>query len=176
MTRFRLFLTALAIGLLFALAVPLSALDRMLPSLLIALAIVVAALLLRAGPTLDADLRGLDPVRRCRLTRRLVERSQSCVRLIALFCITMAGLLVLTAAGAERVALLLSPGHEKMMAGLIGSALGLCLAAVPEIARRDLDLLRLQKRLIDPPGQPAAIRRDNVVLLRRGQPSGSAGL
>lgn len=144
-------LTALGMAFLFGRFVPLSELDRLTPTLLITMAIVVAGLLLRSEKTIAHDLRSLDPVQRCRLTRHMVERTQAYGRLIGAFSITMAGLLVLTAVGTETVADALSPGHNQLAAGVIGAALGICLAAVPEIARRDLEIQRMEKRLIDAP-------------------------
>lgn len=173
MRRLSFPLTALAMALLFGFCVPLSQLDEVTPTLLVMMAIVVAALLLRSETSIAQDLRSLDPVQRCVMTRRIVERTQAYGRLIGVFSFTMAVLLVLTAVGAEEVAHILSPGHERITVGLIGAALGICLAAVPEIARRDLDILRMQKRLIDAPRKKkkpvvAAPLGDNVVRLATG--------
>ena len=167
MSRLNFSLAALGMALLFGFHVPLADLDNVAPSLLITMAIVVGALLMRSEKPIGPGLRGLDPVKRCRLTRRMVERSQDYGRLIALFSVTMAGMLALTAVGAQDIANALSQEHQRLMAGVIGAALGICLVAVPEIARRDLEILRMEKRLVDAPrGSTAASfgsRSDNVI-------------
>jgi len=140
--------TLLAAGL-FAWAVPLVRLFGAFQPLIVALSIMVAAVFVRLNrgmPTLE--WKSLDPEKRRDLTASIVSVTTEYGWIIGINAVTLAGLVTLSVIGATDVSSW-PDGVRRTVAGIVGSLVTLCAARMTYVVWRDIDIVRLQKRLID---------------------------
>lgn len=140
--------TLVAAGL-FAWAVPLVRLFGAFQPLIVALSIMVAAVFVRLNrgmPTLE--WKSLDPDKRKDLTASIVSVTTEYGWIIGINAAALVGLVTLSAIGAEDVALW-SETVRRVTAGVVGGLVTLCAARMAYVVWRDIDIVRLQKRLID---------------------------
>lgn len=155
--------TVVGLALLFGALVPAHALDDLIPPLILVLPLMAAALVLRAGAPVPAEgWERIDPIRRHRFTRQLVERALAYRRAVFIlsgcFVILSAVLAVGTGGMMDGV---LSPREEQLVAAAVGAMLGLCGICLPEVLRRECAVASVQKRLLD-----------EMPVLRSGRPTG----
>jgi hypothetical protein len=138
----------LAAGL-FGWAVPLTRLFDAFQPMIVALSIMVAAVFVRLNrgmPTLE--WKSLDPDERKNLTSRIVEVTAEYGWIIGINAFVLAGLVTLTVVGKADAGLW--PGWARRIgAGGVGGLVTLCVARMAYVVWRDIDIVRLQKRLID---------------------------
>lgn len=140
--------TLLVAGL-FAWAVPLARLFGAFQPLIVALSIMVAAAFVRLNrgmPTLE--WKSLDPDKRKDLTASIVSVTIEYGWIIGINAIALAGLVTLSVIGAED-ATSWPEGVLRAVAGAVGGIVALCAARMAYVVWRDIDIVRLQKRLID---------------------------
>lgn len=140
--------TLLAAGL-FAWAVPLARLFGAFQPLIVALSIMVAAVFVRLNrgmPTLE--WKTLDPVKRKDLTASIVRVTTEYGWIIGINAVALAGLVSLSVIGTSDAALW-PEGVRRAVAGAVGGIVTLCAARMAYVVWRDIDIVRLQKRLID---------------------------
>lgn len=140
--------TLFAVGL-FAWAVPLTRFFSAIQPLIVALSIMVAAVFVRLNrgmPTLE--WKSLDPKRRKELTSSIVTVTEEYAWIIGINAIALIGLVSLTAIGAKEVGLW-PDALRRVGAGIVGGLVSLCAARMAYVVWRDIDVVRLQKRLID---------------------------
>jgi len=136
-------------------------LDRLvdiLQPLIVALSIMAAALLVRLNrgmPTLD--WKSLEIAERKNLTQKIVELSREYMVVLALQAVTLAALLVLVVNKTSSFDSV-PYGSKGVLAGL-GALLGLCICRMAYIVWRDLDIVRLQRKLIDDSADREAIEK-----------------
>ncbi|MCE6952127.1 hypothetical protein LAZ40_20640 [Cereibacter sphaeroides] len=155
--------TVVGLALLFGALVPAHTLDELIPPLILVLPMMAAALVLRAGaPVPERGWERIDPIRRHRFTRRLVERALAYRRAVIIlsgsFVVLSAVLAIGTGGLMDGV---LSPREEKLVPAAVGALLGLCGACLPDVLRRECAVADVQKRLLDElpvhaAGRPAA--------------------
>ncbi|MGP3695915.1 hypothetical protein [Rhodobacter sp. NSM] len=143
--------TVTGLAALFAVMVPARSLDEVMLPLIPVLPVVAAVLVLRAGtPMPDAGWERIDPVRRHRFTRRLVERTLAYRRAVFILSGSFLALAAMFAVGKGGVLDgLLTPLQEQSVAAVVGGLLGLCGSCLPELLRRECAVADVQKRLLD---------------------------
>lgn len=151
MTRLLHFSTIAGLASLFGVLVPPHALDELMLPLIAVLPVVASVLVLRAGtPMPSAGWERIDPVRRHRFTRRLVERTLAYRRAVFILSGSFLALAAMFAVGKGGVLDgLLSQRQEQLVAAVVGGLIGLCGSCLPEILRRECAVADIQKRLLD---------------------------
>lgn len=149
MGRARTFVvTVLAAGL-FAWAVPLVRLFGAFQPLIVALSIMVAAVFVRLNrgmPTLE--WKSLEPEKRKDLTSSIVDVTTEYGWIIGINAIALAGLVTLSVIGAADASAW-PLWLRRAVSGVVGAVVTLCAARMAYVVWRDIDIVRLQKRLID---------------------------
>ena len=140
--------TFLATGL-FAWAVPLARLYGAFQPLIVALSIMVAAVFVRLNRGMPAlEWKSLDPEKRKDLTASIVSVTTEYGWIIAINAVVLAGLVTLSVIGTADAALW-PESVRRAVAGMVGGLVALCAARMAYVVWRDIDIVRLQKRLID---------------------------
>lgn len=140
--------TVLTAGL-FAWAVPLARLFGAFQPLIVALSIMVAAVFVRLNrgmPTLE--WKSLDPDKRKDLTASIVGVTTEYGWIIGINAIALTGLVSLSVIGTNDAALW-PEAARRVVAGAVGGLVALCASRMAYVVWRDIDIVRLQKRLID---------------------------
>ncbi len=143
-----LVVTLLAAGL-FAWMVPLARLFGAFQPLIVALSIMVAAVFVRLNrgmPTLE--WKSLDPDKRKDLTASIVKVTTEYGWIIGINAAALIGLVTLSVIGTTDAALW-PDSARRAVAGIVGGLVTLCAARMAYVVWRDIDIVRLQKRLID---------------------------
>lgn len=138
----------LAAGL-FGWQVPLTRLFDAFQPMIVALSIMVAAVFVRLNrgmPTLE--WKSADPDERKNLTSRIVELTAEYGWIIGINAAVLIGLVGLSVVGKADAALW-PAWAQRGAAGAVGGLVMLCLARMAYVVWRDIDIVRLQKRLID---------------------------
>jgi hypothetical protein len=148
-------LTIYSVGLaaaLFSLVVPLGRLFDAFQPMIVAGSIVVAAILVRLNrgmPTLD--WKSLEANERSKLTQGIVDLTVEYLVILGANATLLITLVSLTVVGKVTVA-----GWPQIFqtigSAVIGALAVLCVARMTYVVWRDLDIVRLQKRLIDASG------------------------
>lgn len=140
--------TILAAGL-FAWAVPLVRLFGAFQPLIVALSIMVAAVFVRLNRGMPAlEWKSLDPVKRKDLTASIVKVTTEYGWIIGINAVTLAGLVTLSVIGKDDAAIW-PLWMQQSISGTVGCFVSLCVARMAYVVWRDIDIVRLQKRLID---------------------------
>jgi len=143
-----LLVTIVAAGL-FAWAVPLVRLFDAFQPLIVALSIMVAAVFVRLNrgmPTLE--WKSLDPEKRSELTSSIVAVNAEYGWIIGINASVLIGLVSLSVVGKVDAALW-PVWALRLGSGVVGGLLALCAARMAYVVWRDIDIVHLQKRLID---------------------------
>lgn len=149
MARAPTIVVTLIVAGLFAWAVPLVRLFGAFQPLIVALSIMVAAVFVRLNrgmPTLE--WKSLDPDKRKDLTASIVSVTTEYGWIIGINAAALVGLVTLSVIGAEEAALWPEEA-SRTVAGVVGGLVTLCAARMAYVVWRDIDIVRLQKRLID---------------------------
>lgn len=140
--------TLIATGL-FAWAVPLARLFDVFTPMITSLSIMVAAVFVRLNrgmPTLE--WKSLDPEKRKDLTASIVAVTTEYGWIIGIIAAVLVGLVTLSVIGKGDAALW--PAWARRVAsGAVGGLASLSAARIAYVVWRDIDIVRLQKRLID---------------------------
>jgi hypothetical protein len=134
---------------LFAWAVPIVRLFGAFQPLIVALSIMVAAVFVRLNrgmPTLE--WKSLDPDKRKKLTASIVKVTTEYGWIIGINAVALTGLVTLSVIGATEVAAW-PQWLRRVTSGAVGGTVALCAARMAYVVWRDIDIVRLQKRLID---------------------------
>jgi hypothetical protein len=173
MARFVTLGIVIATASLFAWAVPFVRLFDGFQPIITALSIMVAAVFVRLNrgmPTLE--WKSADPVERRQLTSRIVSISVEYGWIIAINATLLLGLVTLAVIGKADVTQAWPNWAQRLGAGIIGGWGALCISRMAYVVWRDIDVVRLQKRLIDnsgvreEAGQQAAIADEKVTSIR----------
>ncbi len=149
MARVLTILATLAAAGLFGWAVPLERLFGAFQPLMVALSIMVAAVFIRLNrgmPTLE--WRSLEPTDRKGLTAAILRLTKEYGWIIAIVALTLVTIVSLSVIGSEQVDRW-NVWLRRVVSGALGGALGLSSARMAYVVWRDIDIVRLQKRLID---------------------------
>lgn len=163
--------TLIAAGL-FAWAVPIARLFGAFQPLIVALSIMVAAVFVRLNRGMPTfEWKSLDPDERKNLTASIVSVTTEYGWIIGINAITLAGLVTLSVIGKEDATLW--PVQVCLaIAGAVGGLVALCAARMAYVVWRDIDIVRLQKHLIDglasreSDGRERALADDKVASIR----------
>jgi len=143
-----IFVTILATGL-FAWAIPLDCLFRALQPLTVALSIMIAAVFVRLNRGMPAlEWKSLDPKKRKDLTASIVNVTLEYGWIIGMNTFALVGLVALSVIGATET-ILWPKGVSQAVSGMVGFLITLCIARMAYVVWRDIDIVRLQKHLID---------------------------
>jgi hypothetical protein len=148
MARATIVVTLLA-ATLFAWAVPLVRLFGAFQPVIVALSIMIAAVFVRLNrgmPTLE--WKSTDPDQRKNLTASIVDVTTEYGWIIAINAVALVGLVGLSVIGATDAGLW-SAWVQRAVSGAVGGLVTLCAARMAYVVWRDIDIVRLQKRLID---------------------------
>lgn len=149
MVRTTTIVVTLLAAALFAWAVPLSRLFAAFQPLIVALSIMVAAVFVRLNrgmPTLE--WKSLDPVKRKDLTDSIVGVTTEYGWIIGINAVALVGLVSLSVIGPNDAASW-PEAVRRLVSGVLGGLVALCAARMAYVVWRDIDIVRLQKRLID---------------------------
>lgn len=154
--------TLVAAGL-FAWAVPLVRLFGAFQPLIVALSIMVAAVFVRLNrgmPTLE--WKSLDPEKRKDLTSSIVRVTTEYAWIIGINAGALAGLVTLSVVGATEAAAW-PEWLRRVTSGAVGGLVSLCAARMAYVVWRDIDIVRLQKRLIDETAANESLERERAI-------------
>jgi hypothetical protein len=149
MARILTFVVTIVAGGLFAYAVPLLRLFDAFQPLTVALSIMVAAVFVRLNrgmPTLE--WKSLDPKRRANLTSSIVSVNGEYGWIIGINATVLIGLVTLSVIGKVDAAQW-PEWARRVGSGAVGGLVALCAARMAYVVWRDIDIVHLQKRLID---------------------------
>jgi hypothetical protein len=165
--------SVLAIGAAFARWMTIALLVEILQPLIVALSIMAAGLLVRLNrgmPTLD--WKSLSAAERKVLTQKVVELTREYLVVLSVLGLTLAFLLLVVLNKAtqfsERLGISIS--------ALAGALLALCVSRMAYIVWRDMDIVRLQKKLIDDSADRDAIEAASREALTKVNAIRSSGL
>jgi len=160
MARAITIVVTVATAVLFAWAVPLVRLFGAFQPLIVALSIMIAAVFVRLNrgmPTLE--WKSLDPEQRKDLTASVVSLTTEYGWIIGINAAVLAGLVTLSVIGATDAALW-DVWVRRTVSGAVGGLVALCVARMAYVVWRDIDIVRLQKRLIDGTATREATERE----------------
>lgn len=149
MARTRTIVVTLLAAGMFAWAVPLVRLFGAFQPVIVALSIMVAAVFVRLNrgmPTLE--WKSLDPDKRMDLTASIVSVTTEYGWIIGINAVALVGLVTLSVIGPTDAAAW-SEALRRAVSGAVGGVVALCGARMAYVVWRDIDIVRLQKRLID---------------------------
>ena len=149
MARAPTIVVTLIVAGLFAWAVPLVRLFGAVQPLIVALSIMVAAVFVRLNrgmPTLE--WKSLDPDKRKDLTASIVTVTTEYGWIIGINAAALVGLVTLSVIGVQDAAAW-PEMVRRAVVGAMGGLVTLCAARMAYVVWRDIDIVRLQKRLID---------------------------
>lgn len=149
MARALTIVVTLVVAGLFVWAVPLVRLFDAFQPLIVALSIMVAAVFVRLNrgmPTLE--WKSLDPEDRKGLTAAIVRVATEYGWIIGINAALLAGLVSLSVIGKADAALW-PEWVRRLTSGAVGGFASLCAARMAYVVWRDIDIVYLQKRLID---------------------------
>ena len=135
---------------LFSWGIPLARLYDAIQPLIVASSIMAAAVLVRLNrgmPTLD--WKGSKPEDRNKLTTEIVALSIEYGRIIGVTGMVLIGLVSLTVVGKSDVQTFWPEWTRRLASGAIGGLTMLSVARMAYVIWRDIDVVRLQKTLID---------------------------
>jgi Flp pilus assembly pilin Flp len=135
---------------LMAAAVPFSRLFAATQPMIVAVSIMAAAILVRLNrgmPTLD--WKGTDPDDRANLTTKIVEIAIEYARILAIATVALVGLVTVVVVGAPTVDATWPLWAQRIASGAFGATAALCIARMGYVVWRDVDIVKLQKKLID---------------------------
>jgi len=147
----------LALAGVFGWGVPLLRLFDTFQPLTTALAIIVAAVFVRLNrgmPTLE--WKSVDIQERKRLTSAIVDVAQEYAWIVAIDGVLLATLVILTTVGKPSVTAW-PDWAQRLCSAALGGGIGLSIARMMYVVWRDLDIVKLQKRLIDISGVREAL-------------------
>ena len=149
MARTLTIIATLAAAGLFGWAVPLERLFGAFQPLMVALSIMVAAVFIRLNRGMPAlEWKSLEPDDRKGLTAAIVRLSKEYGWIIAIIAMTLIAIVSLSVVGSTEAAGW-NVWLRRIVSGSLGGALGLCSARMAYVVWRDIDIVGLQKRLID---------------------------
>ena len=150
MARALTIIVVMAAAALFGWGVPLVRLFGAFQPMIVALSIMIAAVFVRLNRGMPAlEWKSLDPDERKKLTSRIVDLAAEYGWIIAIDAAALIGLVSLSVVGKDDVAAFWSARAQHGTAGVIGGVAALCIARMGYVVWRDIDVVRLQKRLID---------------------------
>ena len=136
-------------ALLFGWAVPLVRLYDAFQPMIVALSIMVAAVFVRLNRGMPSlEWKSTEPGSRAKLTEKLYDLAVEYGRIIAVNFVTLAGLVVLSVIGKD-AASSWTPWAQRIAAGGVGFMFALSASRMAYVVWRDIDIVRLQKELID---------------------------
>lgn len=156
---FTLAFTVLMAGV-FAWGVPLDRLFGAIQPLIVAFSIMVAAVFVRLNrgmPTLE--WKSLEPARRKQLTTSILSLAVEYGWIIGINAVALAGLLAISVIGVD-IACSWPGWGRRLVAGIVGGVVALCTARMAYVVWRDIDIVRLQKSLIDDLAEAEATKAD----------------
>ncbi|HWJ74671.1 MAG TPA: hypothetical protein VNX29_16030 [Kaistia sp.] len=137
-----------------------------------ALSIMIAAVFVRLNRGMPAlEWKSVDPAERRNLTAAVVQVAVEYAWIVAVSGTAVAALLTLSIVGKADAAHW-PEVYQTMTSGLIGAVVGLTCSRMAYVVWRDIDIVRLQKRLIDgiaerdATGAQAAMAEDKVTSIR----------
>lgn len=143
--------------------VPLVRLFGAFQPLIVALSIMVAAVFVRLNrgmPTLE--WKSLDPVKRKELTSSILLVTTEYGWIISINAIALAGLVTLSVIGKDAAGLW-PEWIQRAVSSSVGGLVALCAARMSYVVWRDIDIVRLQKHLIDETASREANDRERLV-------------
>lgn len=136
-------------AVLFGWVVPLERLFGAFQPLMVALSIMVAAVFIRLNRGMPAlEWKSLEPNDRKGLTAAIVRLSKEYGWIIAIVALTLVAIVSLSVIGSDG-ATEWNVWLQRIVSGALGGALGLSSARMAYVVWRDIDIVRLQKQLID---------------------------
>ncbi|MEE3500475.1 hypothetical protein [Acidiphilium acidophilum] len=140
--------TFLAAGL-FAWTVPIERVLVVGQPLMIALSIMVAAVFVRLNRGMPPlEWKSVDPAKRLHLTSSILDLTRDYGWIIGTDAVALGGLTVLIGIGGHDISAW-PEGVRRLVSAVIGGLMALCSARMAYVVWRDVDVVRLQKTLID---------------------------
>lgn len=163
-------------AILFGTLIPLGHLSGGLQSVVTALSIVTAAVLVRLNrgmPTLD--WKSLAIGERKNLTKAIVDLTKEYASIVAINGVLLLLVVGLITAGPTGVASLL-PNVRVAISALVGFLSALCIARMSYVVWRDFDIVRLQRKLLDDSGDREVVEAERQLAAKKMTEMASSGL
>lgn len=136
-------------ALLFGWAVPLARLFDAFQPMIVALSIMVAAVFVRLNRGMPSlEWKSVDANLRSSLTSKLYELSKEYGLIIFIIFVTIATLVTLSTIGIGEINKW-PPRIQRITSGSVGFLFSLSLLRIAYVIWRDIDIVKLQKKLID---------------------------
>ena len=161
---------------LFTWTVPLGQLFDAFQPIITALSIMVAAVFVRLNrgmPTLE--WKSVEPDERQKLTSRIFEITKEYGWIIAIDAIALLGLLIMTVIGKAEIANW-PAWAQRVASGAVGGLIALSIARMAYVVWRDIDVVRLQKQLLDGMASREALEAESTRANQKVTAIRSAGL
>jgi Flp pilus assembly pilin Flp len=150
MARVATLLAAFALAGLLGWGVPLVRLFDAFQPMIVALSIMIAAILVRLNrgmPTLE--WKSLELQKRTQLTSKILDLTTEYAWIVGLIAASLIGLVTLSVVGKEAINTIWPDWAQRAGSAGIGWLGALCIARMSYVIWRDLDIVKLQKQLID---------------------------
>jgi hypothetical protein len=161
----------------FGWAVPLLRLFDAFQPMIVALSIMIAAVFVRLNrgmPTLE--WKSIDPAERKRLTSKIVDLAAEYGWIIAIDAVALIGLLTLAVVGKADVTATWLSWTQRIVSGAIGGVATLSIARMVYVVWRDIDVVRLQKQVIDGAASRESTEQEDKLASEKVANIRSAGL
>lgn len=150
MNRFIGAVCILVMAVIFGRLVMLTALLDGMPSMITALSVMTAALLVRLNRGMPSlDWKTIEPEKRSGLTAAIYQVTKEYAQIAALNAILLVALVWLVVLGKACIMANLSPMAQSVVSSLLGAGLTASLGRMSYVVWRDVDIVRLQRDLID---------------------------
>lgn len=139
-----------AVAGLFGWAVPLARFFDAFQPMITALSIMIAAVFVRLNRGMPSlEWKSVDPEERKQLTARIVALTKEYGWIIGTNAVALLSLVTMSVVGKAEVAAFWPAWIQRLVAGSIGGIVALCITRMAYVVWRDIDVVRLQKHLID---------------------------
>lgn len=150
MNRLLTILIAVGLAVLFGEKIPLLRMFDAFQPMIVALSIMIAAVLVRLNRGMPPlEWKSIDPGRRSQLTSRIVDLVREYITIAAINAGMLVYLVSLITIGKSEIRASWSEQAQFIASALVGFGLGLCFARMGYVIWRDLDIVKLQKAVID---------------------------
>ena len=150
MTLFIRLIVLLAVAFAFAKWVTIDQLFNSFQPLTVILSIMLAAAFVRLNRGMPSlEWKSLDPEKRSALTSKIVMVSREYAQIVAIDAVIVVAIIVLIAVGKVNLAAAVSTDLMPYLIGGFGLAFALGLFRMGQVIWRDLEIVELQKKLID---------------------------
>lgn len=177
MSRFLSIATMVVIAAVFYRFVDLRLLFNAFPVIVPSMSVVTAAVFVRLNRGMPSlDWKAIAPAKRPNLTSAILEITREYAGLAALNAVILLVIFGLSVTGQEALLAAFSAKPQALISGVLGGLLTAAACRMAYVVWRDVDIVRLQKTLIDEAAEAEAALADLKVAEEKASKIAAAGL